>query len=251
LTAIVSERLQKYVIADDVQIIDVAPNYGLLSAQGPQAESVIRAAGIGDDLPAKPFGFVRKPETDFGELHLMNQPRLGTSGFDLLAATDQVKALKKALIRAAKSAGGCECGSEAFEMARIEAGIPRFGVDMDDTTNPLEAGLETRAISFSKGCYIGQEVISRIRTYSEVAKALRGLTLSDDLRSLPKKGDKLFHDGKEAGFVTSATQSPRLKGEIALGYVKREVNQPGTELTLRTAEGESRVQIVELPFVKT
>jgi folate-binding protein YgfZ len=250
LTAIVSERLQKYVIADDVQIIDVASNYGLLSVQGPKAESVIRAAGIGDDLPAKPFGLVRKAETDFGELHLMNQPRLGTSGFDLLAATDRVKALKKKLVRAAKSAGGCECGSEAFEIARIEAGIPRFGADMDETINPLEAGLDARAISFNKGCYIGQEVISRIRTYSEVAKALRGLRLADDLQNLPQKGDKLFHDGKEAGFVTSATASPRLKSNIALGYVKREVNQPGTELSLRTAGGESRVRIVELPFVK-
>jgi folate-binding protein YgfZ len=250
LTGIVSERLQKYVIADDVQIIDVAPNYGLLSVQGPKAESVIRAAGIGDDLPAKPFGFVRKAETDFGEVHLMNQPRLGTSGFDLLAATDQVKALKKKLVHAAKAAGACECGSEAFEIARIEAGIPRFSVDMDDTINPLEAGLDARAISFNKGCYIGQEVISRIRTYSEVAKALRGLRLPDVVKSLPKKGDKLFHDGKEVGFVTSATVSPRLNANIALGYVKREVNQPGTELTLRPADGESRVRIAELPFLK-
>ena len=250
LNAIVSERLQKYVIADDVQIIDVAPNFGLLSVQGPKAESVIRAVGIGDDLPTKAFGFVRKPETDFGEIHVMNQARLGTSGFDLLVATDQVKALKKKLVWAAKSADGCECGSEAFEVARIEAGIPRFGADMDDTINPLEAGLEERAISFNKGCYIGQEIISRIRTYSEVAKALRGLRLEDDLKKSPNKGDKLFHDGKEAGFVTSATASPTLKANIALGYVKREVNQLGTELTLRTADGESRVRIVELPFVK-
>jgi folate-binding protein YgfZ len=250
LNAIVSERLEKYVIADDVQIIDVAPNYGLVSVQGPKSESVIRAVGIVDDLPAMPFGFVRKAETNFGEIHVINQPRLATSGYDLLAAAEQVEALKKKLIAAAKSAGGCECGWAAFEMARIEAGIPRFGTDMDETTNPLEAGLEGRAISFNKGCYIGQEVISRICTYSEVAKALRGLRLANDLKSLPKKGDKLFHDGKEAGFVTSATASLRLNANSALGYVKREVNQLGTELTLRTAEGESRARIVELPFVK-
>src|SRR5258705_10728187 len=73
LTATVSERLQKYVIADDVQIIDITPNYGLLSVQGPKAESVISAVEIGDDLPAKPFRLVRKPKTAFGELHVMNQ----------------------------------------------------------------------------------------------------------------------------------------------------------------------------------
>jgi len=222
----------------------------LLSVQGPKAESIIRAVGIGDDLPGKPFGLVRKAETDFGEIHVINQPRLGTSGYDLVVTTEQVGALKEKLTVAAKSAGGCECGWAAFEMARIEAGIPRFGADMDETINPLEAGLEERAISFSKGCYIGQEVISRIRTYSEVAKALRGLRLADDLKSLPRKGDKLFYDGKEAGFVTSATASLRLNANIALGYVKREVNQLGTELVLRTAEGESRARIVELPFVK-
>jgi folate-binding protein YgfZ len=250
LTAMVSERLEKYVIADDVQIIDVAANYGLLSVQGPKAELVVGASGIGDDLPGKPLGWLRKAETDFGEIHVINQPRLRTSGYDLLVATEQSGALKKKLIAAAKSAGGCECGWAAFEIARIESGIPRFGADMDETTNPLEAGLEGRAISFSKGCYIGQEVISRIRTYSEVAKALRGLRLANDLKSLPKKGDKLFSDGKEAGFVTSATASPRLNANIALAYVKREVNQPGTELMLRTAEGESGARIVELPFVK-
>jgi folate-binding protein YgfZ len=250
LTAMVSERLEKYVIADDVQIIDVAANYGLLSVQGPKSESVISAVGIGDELPGRPFGFVRKGETAFGEIHVINQPRLGTSGYDLLVATERSGALKKKLIAAAKSAGGCECGWAGFETARIEAGIPRFGADMDETTNPLEAGLEERAISFNKGCYIGQEVISRIRTYSEVAKALRGLRLADDLKSLPRKGDKLFYDGKEAGFVTSATASLRLNANIALGYVKREVNQLGTELVLRTAEGESRARIVELPFVK-
>ena len=251
LTASVSERLEKYIIADDVQIIDVTPNYGLLSVQGPKTELVIRGLGTGDDLPEKPFNFVRKVETAFGEIHVMNHPRLRTSGFDLLVAKDQFGALKKKLIATAKSAGGCECGAEAFEIARVEAGIPRFGPDMDESINPLEAGLEARAISFNKGCYIGQEVISRIRTYSEVAKALRGLRLADDLKALPKKDDKLIRDGKEAGFVTSATASPRLEANIALGYVKREVNQLGTELTLRTAEGESCARIVELPFVKS
>ena len=203
-----------------------------------------------DELPIKSFNFVRKPETIFGELHVINHPRSGTTGFDLLITTDAVENLKKELIAAAKTEGGRECGWAAFEIARIEAGIPRFGADMDETINPLEAGLETRAISFSKGCYIGQEVISRIKTYSEVQKALRGLRLADDLKSLPKKGDKLFRDDKEAGFITSATASPKLNANIALGYVKREMNQVGTELILRRDDGESRAQIVELPFVK-
>lgn len=251
LTAKIAERLEKYVIADDVQIIDIASNYGLLSVQGPKAESVIRGLQIGDDLPGKAFEILSKATTRFGELQVINHARLGTAGFDLLVATSEIEKLKKDAVAIAESAGGGLCGGEAFELARIEAGIPRYGPDMDETINPLEAGLETRAISFNKGCYIGQEVISRIHTYSEAAKTLRGLRLADELKHLPIKGDKLFHDGKEAGFVTSAAASPRLKANIALGYVKREVNQVGNSLIVRMAGEESSAQIVELPFVKS
>src|SRR5262249_30309862 len=107
---------------------------------------------------------------------------------------------------------------------------------------------ENRGISFSKGCYIGQEVISRIRTYGQVAKALRGLRLAPELKSLPAKGDKLFHDDKEVGYVTSAVASPNLKATVALGYVRKETNQVGIDLELVTTEGKSPVRIVELPF---
>src|SRR5947208_17144037 len=101
------------------------------------------------------------------------------------------------LTNAVKTLGGRLCGWNAFEIARIEASIPRFGVDMDETNIPLEAGLENRGISFNKGCYIGQEVISRIRTYGQVARALRVLHLPENSDSLPGKGDKLFKEGKE------------------------------------------------------
>jgi folate-binding protein YgfZ len=119
-------------------------------------------------------------------------------------------------------------------------------VDMDETNLAPEHGIEPRAISYSKGCYIGQEVIARIRTYGQVAKSLRGLRLADDLKELPAKGDLLFHDGKEVGFITSALASPALKTNIALGYVRKEANQIGTRLTLRKSDGESLVEIVEL-----
>lgn len=248
LTQAISERLDKYVIADDVQVVDVAPHYGLLSVQGPQAASLLSSAGVANEAPAKPFSFVKIPEAILGEIYLVNQPRLGTSGFDLFVPVAGVSAMVEKLLAAAKAIGGRACGWEAFETARIEAGIPRFGVDMDESNIALEAGVENRAISFSKGCYIGQEVISRIKTYGQVAKALRGLRLADDLKALPAKGDKLFHGGKEAGYVTSALASPALKANVALGYVRKEVNEIGNELTLRTKEGESSARVVEIPF---
>jgi len=172
-----------------------------------------------------------------------------TSGFDLFVPNNSLGAVADKLIAAAKQLGGRACGWEAFETARIEAGIPRFGADMDETNIPLECGIEARAITYNKGCYIGQEVINRIHSVGHVNREIRGLRLADDLKTLPLRGDKLFHAGKEIGCVTSAVKSPGLNANIALGYVRREVNQTGSELTLRTAAGESLAKIVALPFV--
>ena len=318
LTGKVSQRLEKFIVADDVQIMDVAPPYGLLSVQGPKAEEVVRALGLfgwGErprepipaevpngssaasphPFPAKPFDSMKVSDVTLGEIYLMNHARLASfplpakrgegqgegsnatssprpsppfhggegenicSGFDLFIPNASLGAVADKLIAAAKqisgpvapkhSEGGRACGWQAFETARIEAGIPRFGVDMDGTNLPLECGIENRAVSYNKGCYIGQEVINRIHSIGHVNKELRGLRLANDLKSLPQRGDKLFHDGKEIGCLTSAVKSPTF-GNIALGYVRREMNQIGNELTLRTATGESMAKIVVLPFVK-
>jgi folate-binding protein YgfZ len=250
LSAAVAERLDKYIIADDVQVVDVEPHYGLISVQGPRTDAVLETLEIGQALPGILRTFATWKDAAGGDLYLMNQPRTGTAGYDLFAPVGAMEALLEKLIAAAQRVGGRACGFQALEMARIEAGIPRFGVDMDATNLPPEAGLDKTAISYTKGCYIGQEIIARLRTYGQVAKALRGLKLSDELGALPLRGDKLLKDGKEVGYITSALQSPALGANIALGYVRREANKPGTELTLRTAEGESRARIVELPFRK-
>ena len=154
------------------------------------------------------------------------------------------------LIAAAKAVGGRACGWTALEIARVEAGIPRFGADMDEANLPLECGIEARAVSYQKGCYIGQEVINRIHSIGHVNRELRGLRLTDEPKTLLAKGDKLFNAGKEVGHVTSALHSPALKATIALGYVRCEVNAVGTELQLRTGDGERGATIVALPFVK-
>jgi folate-binding protein YgfZ len=241
----VLERLEKYVIADDVQLVDVAPLYGLLSIQGPLSNEVI--GSLTSDPPGKPFGFVTLPGSD-GELYVINRPRIGTLGFDVFVPIAGMGTFAEKLMEAVRAVQGCAAGWTALELARVEAGIPRFGVDIDETNIPLEAGLENNAISFAKGCYIGQEVISRIKTYGQVAKALRGLRLADDLTTLPGKSDHLLHQGKEVGYITSAVASPALKANIALGYVRKEVNQIGNRLTLRIHDRESEAQIVPLPF---
>lgn len=248
LTEKISQRLEKHVVADDVQIVDVAPLYGLLSVQGPKADVVISSVSLFSELPGKEFQSKKISDAALGEVYLMNHPRLGLAGFDLFVPTGSLDAATEKLIAAARRVGGCACGLDSFEAARIEAGIPRFGADMDETNIPIECGIESHAISYNKGCYIGQEVINRIHTMGHVNRELRGLRLADDLKTLPAKGEKLFRDGKEVGYVTSAIKSPALNANIALGYARREANEIGTDLVLRTNTGESRAKIVPLPF---
>ena len=248
LGAGVAGRFEKFIIADDVQVVDVAPHYGLLSVQGPKAGEMIAKLGLGLSLPEKPLHFAKITDATLGEIYCMSHARGVAPGCDLFVPTGALAAVADKLIAAAKEAGGRACGWQALELARVEAGIPRFGVDMDETNLAPEAGIEARAISYSKGCYIGQEVIARIRTYGQVAKALRGLVLPDDLRELPARGAKLFVDDKEAGFITSAIASPAFGKNLALGYVRREHHEPGTTLHVRHGDRKFSAVVTALPF---
>src|SRR5262249_40130405 len=135
-------------------------------------------------------------------------------------------------------------GLETYHVLRVEAGTPQFRIDIDDTNLPQEVGRTERTISFTKGCYIGQETIARIRTYGHVNRMLVGLKLEGD--GIEPRGAKLSHSGKEVGSVTSCVYSPRIAGPIALGYARRGSNEPGTKLVC----GDKRnAEVVALPFV--
>ncbi|HTD66704.1 MAG TPA: aminomethyltransferase family protein [Candidatus Limnocylindria bacterium] len=250
LTAAITERFEKFIIADDVQVIDAAPHYGLISVQGPQAWTVVNRVELNFTLPEKEFQSRSIKDETLGEIYCVNRPRTGSNGFELFAPTASLAALADKLTATAKQLGGRACGWRALETARIEAGIPRFGVEMTETNLAPEAGIEARAISYTKGCYIGQETIARIRTYGQVPKALRGLRFADGSQLLPRPGDKLFFGDKEVGYVGSAIHSPTLDANIGLGYVRREHNSLGTELKVRGENGEALAAIVETPFVR-
>lgn len=243
----VQERLERYIIAEDVQVVDVRPLYGLLSVQGPRSSLLAESLGTSVRIPPSENSFIKIGHDALGELYLMNRPRTGSQGFDLFVPADQLRAAAEVLLAAAVLAGGRLCGWEALELARIEAGIPRYGMDMDETTLPPETMVAGDMISYAKGCYIGQEILSRIRTYGQVAKSMRALRCAPSLKQPPAHGSKLYRADREAGYITSACASP-VFGNIALGYVRRESNDIGTELTLRTEQGDSPVTIVALPF---
>ncbi|MCX8157720.1 MAG: aminomethyl transferase family protein [Verrucomicrobiae bacterium] len=241
----VTQRLEKYLIADDVQIVNVTPHYGLLSVQGPQAVAAVEALGLGGAIPATTCHSVVVQHAAWGELCVARVPRLLSCGVDLFVPVAALEAVWTALLAAAARVGGRAAGWEAFETARIEQGIPRFPVDMDETNLAPEAGLDTRAISYTKGCYTGQEVIARIRTYGQVAKHLRRVRWEGDAQVLPQKGDKVYEGGKEIGYATSATHSPALKSNLALVYIRREHDRPGQEVELMVGGGRVRAVILE------
>ncbi|MGD0815834.1 MAG: aminomethyltransferase family protein [Verrucomicrobiota bacterium] len=248
LDAAVQERLGNYIIAEDAQVADVSALYGLWSIQGPKAAALVQRLPWNIVIPEKPHAPARIDDAALGEIYVMNHARTRDAGYDFFVPTKAMPAVAEQLIAAANDTSGRLCGWQSLETARLEAGIPRFGADMDETNLAPEV-LDEQAISYSKGCYIGQEVISRVRTYGQPAKSLRGLRLPDDLRALPAKGDKLFLGEKEVGYITSAVASPRLKANIALGYVRREANKSGTDLLLQIPPGKVPVKIVEVPFL--
>jgi folate-binding protein YgfZ len=175
-----------------------------------------------------------------GEIYLARNDRFGATGYDVFVPIE----LQRESAERFKRAGARPVSIDSAEIVRIENGIPRFGVDMDENNLAPETGIQSRAISYSKGCYIGQEVIARIRTYGQVAKALRLMRIEGE-GALPEKGAKLFRDGKEAGYITSSAHSPRFQARVALGYVRKEANALGTRLNLAT--GGNSAEIVAIP----
>jgi folate-binding protein YgfZ len=166
---------------------------------------------------------------------------IGTAlGVDLIVRAPEAHSLRDAL----KAAGATPAGADTLETLRIEAGSPRWGAELDENVIPLEAGLRERAISQTKGCYTGQEVIVRILHRGHVNWLLRGVLLG--AAAIPARGDTLVRaeDGKAVGRITSACHSPRFGQTIALAYVRREI-EPGSSLVLGAA---ARATIVELPF---
>lgn len=212
LTDKVIARLEKFIIADDVQIVDASSAFGLLTL-------------IRDDAWQNQ-GLNRFEIKQSGDSYVARTPRFGIDCTDIYHLRNNPP-----IIRNFQPAS-----EEMLETLRIENGVPRFGVDMLEGSLVPES-LGENAISYTKGCYIGQEVIARIRTYGQVAKALRQLRF-DPGAAIPKAGDKIEHEGKEVGHVTSAVFSPRFQRPIALGYVRKECNAPGARVFVNGAEAE-------------
>src|SRR4051795_13366052 len=243
----VMAKLDQFIFGEDVQLGDVTASFAQIAVVGPQAGAVVAAAlgTIGADaLAALPEHGNLRTDWRGGAAIVTRITDIGEPGFDVYVERAQAAVLTSAL--AANDAA--EMDEATAETLRIETGVPRFGRDMDEETIPLEAGIESRAISFTKGCYVGQEVIIRVlhRGHGRVARKLVGLMFGPG-SAAPSAGEKIAAADRDVGIVPSAAESPALGRPIALGYVHRYYVPPGTSVTI----AGQLATVTQLPFVVT
>ncbi|MBI3401663.1 MAG: aminomethyl transferase family protein [Acidobacteria bacterium] len=243
-TDTVLAKLDQFIFSEDVQLGDVSETFAQLAIVGPDAARIV--AAVVPDLAIDRLSAL--PEHGNARAQFAGSPAIvtrvtdtGEPGYDVFVDRGQAETLSSAVA----AAGALPMDEDTAEVIRIEAGVPRFGRDMDEETIPLEAGIESRAISFSKGCYVGQEVIVRVRDrgHGRVARKLVGLTLEGD--RVPAPGAVIHAGEREIGNVTSSALSPALKQPIALGYVHRDFVEPGAKVTV----GGASAVVTTLPFV--
>ena len=225
------QRLEQFLFSEDVQFADLSETMRTVWVHGPAAAATLErvVAGV-TDLDEWPEYRNARGEFAGSPAVVARVNQLGVPGFCVYVDPAGEETLRHAL----EAAGAVVADQASIDAARIEAGYPVFGLDMTEDTIPLEASIEDRAISLTKGCYVGQEVIIRVlhRGHGRVARKLVGLRIEGDV---PVAGAKIVSGEREVGNVTSAARSARL-GSIALGYVHRDAVEPGTPVVIEGAQ---------------
>jgi folate-binding protein YgfZ len=245
----VGDRWSQFIFSEDVQVRNVSAETAQIGIYGPRAADVLETAlASGDESPGAellgslPVYANRRVDFRAAPAFVLVSDDIGVMGFDVVLPVSLAGEMVPLLL----AAGAAEVGAAAAETCRVEGGRPLFHLDMDEDTIPLEAGIEDRAISLTKGCYVGQEIIIRVlhRGHGRVARKLVGIEI-DPNGSLPSHGDRIMAGARDVGSITSAVQSPARGRPIALGYVHRDFVQPGTALEV----GGSPAAVAALPFV--
>jgi len=233
------ETLRRYIIGDQVNMEPLETF--AMAFEGPKAVGLVEKTLHVDLPPMKEFEHFASNYGGF-PVRVVRISNTGEDGYEVWVGAKGMMGLWGAACGQAPSYGMRPCGTEALESLRIEAGIPRYGSELGEDTLPLEANL-MNALSFNKGCYIGQEIVERARSRGSVNWKLAGVIIQS--ARPPVSGEKLTLDGKEVGEVTSACVSPTLRKNIALAYLRKEHLEAGTRL--RTASGAA-AEVATLPF---
>jgi folate-binding protein YgfZ len=234
------QAIDKFLISEKAYFEAADEAFVIVSVQGPKASDVlIRASGR--SLELAPYTHTEISMAD-APVRVMRRSEAATPGFHCWTAPAHAAAVWKSL----RSAGATPVGAEAAEILRVEAGIAVHGHDADDTVILPETRLET-LVSYTKGCYIGQETVARVKYRGHVNRGLAGLVLDGD--EVPSPGAPVVAEGKDVGRITSAVRSIALGKPIALGYIRREHFEPGTPLSVRIGDRLAGARVAALPFV--
>jgi aminomethyltransferase len=217
----VVKHLDQFIIADDVTLEDASDNLSAFALEGPQAESILRA--LGAPIPAANYA-----NELWDRVLVARLSYSGADGFRLYGPD---------LATTLTTAGAEPATLEAFEIVRIEHGKPRYGADLSERFLSQEAN-QPQALSFTKGCYLGQEIVERVRSRGQVHRVL--VSLEIDTAQPPEPGTKLQEHGAAVAEITSAAYSPALDKSVALAYVRTDRSAPGTELYFDTATARVR-----------
>ena len=242
----VRAALERFTLAGDFRVRDLTLETACLSVQGARAAEFV-ARIFGDGVADTPRHRARIVEFGGAPLIVVRATHTAEDGFDFFVPASSAQALWDALA----AAGARPAGFAALEVLRVEAGVPRFGVDADSSNVVTEVVDEEEAVSYTKGCYVGQEIIARIHWRGHVAKRLAGLVFD---REAERPADARVRDcegSREVGRITSTVFSPRLRRQVALAVIKYDSLAPGTELRVFSDEVEMcAAHVTALPLVR-
>lgn len=243
-TSSLYQELDKYLIADDVAIEDFTEHTGVVGVHGPKSAELVQEV-CGFDVRNLPAYHSLVDEIDGRRIICVRANETGEVGYNLCTASESTEWLWDTILTKGRAFGAESVGLTALNSLRIEAGIPRYGAELDDSIFPGEAELE-EAISFEKGCYIGQEIVARMKYRGHPNRLLRGFEIESDI--LPLSGDRLFNEDKEIGWITSAIVSPTLGKTIGIGYVRVSFTDEGSQVEIETAGNRANATVQLLPF---
>jgi folate-binding protein YgfZ len=230
------ESLDKYIIMDDVTLTDETQRYGTLAIEGPKAGAVAHEL-TGIDLTTISQLYRKEASVSSIPCWIVKRSPGGIAGCEFVSERESLANLWQVLSDRVKKHGGGAMGYAALSAQRLAQGVPWFGYDFGEKQIPHEAGLESSHISYTKGCYTGQEIVERVRSRGQVNRRRVGLIF--DGASAPNAGETLTVDGKEVGSVTRAAVPSFLSHAIGMGYVRKDHNAPGSQL--KWAEGAAVV----------
>ncbi|HST53006.1 MAG TPA: glycine cleavage T C-terminal barrel domain-containing protein [Pyrinomonadaceae bacterium] len=240
------KNLGRFTLAGDFRVRDITDETALLSVQGAGASDLIEKV-LGEPASTTARGRIYSFKSQSGEVTLARATHTAEDGFDLFVGANDSEALWDAL----SEAGARRAGFDALEVLRVEAGVARYGVDASDANVVLEVVDEAESVSYTKGCYAGQEIIARIHWRGHVAKKLAGLVFDRAAAPPDDARVKSCSEEREVGRITSTVFSPRLRRRVALGLVKYDHLSPGTEVKIFSGDAEvCAAHVAQLPLVR-